>query len=174
VFYSAHWQKLGTKVQLVDELSYEVGIDREALQGKILGSFSVANRMSWVSQRNTTREEDLAYCLLGIFNVNMPLLYGEGRVKAFIRLQEEIIKACDDRSLFAWGADSSGPLKNWRFSGRRLGLLAESPSWFRYSRSTENYWSISRLHPATVVNLGIKIQLPITDLGDYAIGWLNC
>jgi hypothetical protein len=169
VFYSADWQKLDTKVQLVDELSYEVGIDREALQGKTLESFSVANRMSWVSRRNTTREEDLAYCLLGIFNVNMPLLYGEGGVKAFIRLQEEIIKACDDRSLFAWSVDSFMPWEE-----RRRGLLAESPSWFGYSRSTENYWSISRLHPATVVNLGIKIQLPITDLGDYAIGWLNC
>jgi hypothetical protein len=168
VFYSADWQKLGTKHHLVDELSSEVGIDRKALQPSRLESFSVASRMSWVSQRNTTRKEDLAYCLLGIFDVNMPLLYGEGGVKAFIRLQEEIIKACDDRSLFAWNAGTS------LITYRRYGLLAESPSWFGSSGSIENYWSSSRLHPATVVNLGIKIQLPITDLGNFAIGWLNC
>jgi hypothetical protein len=57
--------------------------------------------MSWASKRETTRSEDTAYCLLGIFDVNMPLLYGEGE-KAFVRLQEEIMKNSDDQSLFAW------------------------------------------------------------------------
>ena len=56
--------------------------------------------MSWAAKRETTRPEDIAYCLMGIFNVNMALLYGEGR-KAFIRLQEEILKSTDDESLFA-------------------------------------------------------------------------
>jgi hypothetical protein len=51
--------------------------------------------------RETTREEDVAYCLLGIFDINMPLLYGEGG-KAFKRLQEEITKQSTDQSLFAW------------------------------------------------------------------------
>lgn len=55
--------------------------------------------MSWASGRVTTREEDIAYCLLGIFDVNMPLLYGEGG-KAFMRLQEEIIKRSNDLSIF--------------------------------------------------------------------------
>jgi hypothetical protein len=61
-------------------------------------SASVARRMSWAAKRQTTRTEDVAYCLMGIFDVNMPLLYGEGE-KAFIRLQEEIIKENDDHSL---------------------------------------------------------------------------
>jgi hypothetical protein len=60
--------------------------------------------MSWASKRVTTRPEDVAYCLLGIFGINMPLLYGEGD-KAFLRLQEEIIKTSDDHSIFAWEAD---------------------------------------------------------------------
>ena len=50
---------------------------------------SVADRMGWASRRQTTRTEDIAYCLLGIFDVHMPLLYGEGE-KAFVRLQEEM------------------------------------------------------------------------------------
>lgn len=57
--------------------------------------------MSWAARRQTTQEEGLAYCLMGIFNVNMPLLYGEGP-KAFIRLQEEILREMRDVSLFAW------------------------------------------------------------------------
>ncbi|KAF2113731.1 hypothetical protein BDV96DRAFT_461546, partial [Lophiotrema nucula] len=63
--------------------------------------YSIAKIMSWAAHRRTTRLEDMAYCLLGLFNINMPLLYGEGE-KAFIRLQEEIIKETTDLSLFAW------------------------------------------------------------------------
>ncbi|KAE9362855.1 hypothetical protein N431DRAFT_499203 [Stipitochalara longipes BDJ] len=75
-------------------------------------SCSNAEKMSWIADRETTREEDIAYCLLGIFDINMPLLYGEGS-KAFRRLQEEIIKQSTDHSLFAWhilqSALSPGP-----------------------------------------------------------------
>lgn len=56
--------------------------------------------MSFASRRVTTRIEDRAYSLFGIFDVNMPLIYGEGK-KAFLRLQEEIIKNSDDESIFA-------------------------------------------------------------------------
>jgi hypothetical protein len=56
--------------------------------------------MSWASTRQTTRKEDLAYCLLGIFDINMPLLYGEGE-KAFLRLQEAIATEINDLSMFA-------------------------------------------------------------------------
>ena len=69
-----------------------------------LGNYSIAQRMSWAANRVTTRPEDEAYCLLGIFDVSMPLLYGEGR-KAFIRLQEEIMKTSTDHSIFAWRGD---------------------------------------------------------------------
>lgn len=64
---------------------------------------SVAKRMSWAADRVTTKAEDMAYCLMGLFNVSMPLLYGEGGRKAFVRLQEEIMKDSDGQSLFAWG-----------------------------------------------------------------------
>jgi hypothetical protein len=60
--------------------------------------------MSWAARRVTTREEDVAYCLLGLFDVNMPLLYGEGR-RSLIRLQEQILRQEEDYSIFAWTAD---------------------------------------------------------------------
>lgn len=68
---------------------------------------SVAKKMSWASRRHCSRVEDHAYCLMGLFGVNMPLLYGEG-VKAFRRLQLEIIKETDDESIFAWVNKSCG------------------------------------------------------------------
>lgn len=66
-----------------------------------LQDYCVAQKMSWASSRETTRGEDIAYCLMGLFEVNMPLLYGEGRRKAFFRLQREIIENTHDQSILA-------------------------------------------------------------------------
>jgi hypothetical protein len=71
-----------------------------------LAKLSIAERMKWASGRKTTRIEDIAYCLLGIFDINMPLLYGEGN-KAFTRLQQEIIKVNNDLSIFGWSPEES-------------------------------------------------------------------
>ncbi|KAH8891990.1 HET-domain-containing protein [Thozetella sp. PMI_491] len=102
-FYSKNWSPLGSRDDLSRQITEATGIEHEFLQGRDLRFASVAKRMSWSSLRATTRTEDLAYCLLGIFDVNMPLLYGEGE-KAFLRLQEEILKSTADYSLFAWGS----------------------------------------------------------------------
>ena len=67
-----------------------------------LTDISVAARMSWAADRRTTRPEDEAYCLMGLFSIHMPTLYGEGR-QAFRRLQEEIMRKSVDTSIFAWG-----------------------------------------------------------------------
>jgi hypothetical protein len=61
----------------------------------------MAQTMSWAAHRKAIRVEDLAYCLMGLFGVNMPILYSEGD-RAFIRLQEEIMRISDDDSIFAW------------------------------------------------------------------------
>ncbi|KAK4210894.1 beta transducin [Rhypophila decipiens] len=98
--------------------------NREDNLSKILDSCSVAQKLSWASRRETTRIEDTAYCLLGLFGVNMPLLYGEG-LRAFVRLQEEIIKISDDQSILAF--ERTGP--EWPFEGQDS-LLAESPHYF--------------------------------------------
>jgi hypothetical protein len=83
--------------------------------------------MSWAARRKATRKEDEAYSLLGIFNVNMPLLYGEGS-RAFRRLQEEIARESVDESLFAWCYQPS------QDPGHRFPLLADEPRTFDQAR----------------------------------------
>ncbi|KAI0440048.1 heterokaryon incompatibility protein-domain-containing protein [Xylaria telfairii] len=122
-FYDREWQLIGTihddaletsdaDSQLCDAVSSITSIPIAFLKGAPLTDACVAKRLSWASKRETTRPEDVAYSLLGIFNVNMPLLYGEGR-NAFIRLQEEIINHVHDHSILAWGAVNLGAITDW-------------------------------------------------------------
>jgi hypothetical protein len=91
-FFSIEGQLLGSKHLLEQQVQEITGIAVKALQGHALSEFSVAERLSWAEFRETKREEDKAYSLLGMFNVNMPPLYGEGMESAFQRLHEEIGK----------------------------------------------------------------------------------
>ena len=101
-FLDAQWSRIGSRAEMTALISKITGIDEGVLlDSRLVDSVPVARRMSWAAGRETTREEDLAYCLLGIFGVNMPMLYGEG-TKAFTRLQEEIIKISNDLSIFAF------------------------------------------------------------------------
>ena len=125
VFYSKEWRCIGTKLDLAKDLTKITGIDGRVLGGAHPSVCSIAARMSWAAKRKTTREEDIAYSLLGIFDINMPLLYGQ-RGKAFIRLQEELMKASDDQSVFAWKSSDSI---------FHAGLLAISPRLFDASGS---------------------------------------
>ncbi|OBT47876.1 hypothetical protein VE00_01546 [Pseudogymnoascus sp. WSF 3629] len=119
VFYNQQWEFLGTKETLSKLLSSQTHIDEAILNGESPSNRTIAQRMSWASHRVTTRVEDSAYCLLGIFDVYMPMLYGEGK-RAFLRLQEEIIKRSDDYTIFAW------PIR----LDDQPGLLADSPAAF--------------------------------------------
>lgn len=108
-FYSVDWKCLADR-RVTDLLSSITGIHPVWLNkmsidnsdGVTIDQASVAERLSWASKRKTTREEDIAYCLLGIMDVNMPLLYGEGS-KAFTRLQEEIIRRNGDPTILLGG-----------------------------------------------------------------------
>lgn len=91
-----------------------------------LQSASVAQKMSWASRRHTSRVEDMAYCLMGLFGINMPILYGEGDT-AFYRLQLEIMGKEDDESIFVW-EDQEG--LDWEILS---GLLSPSPAAFQNS-----------------------------------------
>jgi hypothetical protein len=108
--------------------------------------------MSWASQRTTTKVEDIAYCLLGIFDVNMALLYGEGE-RSFKRLQEEIMTTSDDHSLFAWRAEDSDIRTH-------CGLLATSPAEFRDAGTIIQYRDASPTSiPYSMTNKGLRITL---------------
>ena len=110
----------------------------------------VAQKMSWASGRQTSRVEDVAYSLLGLFDVNMPLLYGEGR-KAFYRLQLEIIKQSDDESIFAW------------IAGRNLsltGMLAPWPDAFKSSGMIMLSVDKHLRPPFAMTNKGLEMRIP--------------
>ncbi|KAI0664002.1 heterokaryon incompatibility protein-domain-containing protein [Cubamyces menziesii] len=103
IFIAQDWSSIGTKASMAPLLEDITGVDADVLTfRRNLGDVSVARRMWWASARKTTRVEDEAYCLMGIFDVHMATIYGEGR-RAFLRLQEEILKRTSDQTLFAWG-----------------------------------------------------------------------
>ena len=168
-FYSKEWKVVGCKSTYGEAISSATGIPMHILDdvGNIR-STSVACRMSWAANRTTTRIEDTAYCLFGIFDVNMPLLYGE-REKAFSRLQEEIIKISDDQSIFAWDS-----------SDFRQGALANSPSDFKTAASIIPIPRNPLLGPYSMMHKGLEIRLPMLSTDTYNsskliyLGFLDC
>ena len=103
LFLSKTWKAIASKQTSAAYIALVTNIDQDILTfERSLDEVSVACKMSWAASRRTTREEDEAYCLMGLFGVNIPIVYGEG-CYAFIRLQEEIIKTVPDQSIFAWG-----------------------------------------------------------------------
>jgi hypothetical protein len=131
-FYDSQWQPLGDKDQLSDIISEITSIDSTVLaDSSKLTDFSVAARMSWAANRKTSRREDIAYCLLGLFGIRMPLIYGEGH-DAFLRLQQEIINSIDDDSILAWdAADGLPTFVDAHEKMEILGILAKHPSFFK-------------------------------------------
>lgn len=122
VFLDCDWIVLGTKQTLLRTLVAVTGIEETMLNGENpLHWFPVAQRMSWAASRTTKRKEDMACCLLGIFGVSMPVLYGEGGEKAFFHLQVEIMRSIYDHTLFAWPIQDDG-----RYG--EPGLLAKGPA----------------------------------------------
>ncbi|KAI0137915.1 HET-domain-containing protein [Hypoxylon sp. NC0597] len=189
VFYSDDWHRIGTKSELSSSISKITGIQETYLNGTDMQCASVGQRMSWAARRQTSREEDIAYCLLGIFDVNMSLIYGEGH-KAFQRLQEEIMKAYpEDHTLFAWGTVvpnfSNGVTSEAQILGYEtvedkyagddelLGLLARSPKDFAESgeficfgdsKKFFRRWG-SPIAAPSVVGQTVRLDLPVGDLG---------
>ena len=167
-FFSAHWDSLGSRTQLQQSISRTTSIEVDYLTHlRPLETASVAARMSWAAGRQTTRHEDTAYCLLGLFSVNMPLLYGEGN-RAFIRLQEEIMRQSDDHSIFAWTMQSKGSPDQEADGNSELkhGLLADSPAAFASTSSITSWNDIKDQTPYEMSNRGLSIDLHLTRLGD--------
>jgi hypothetical protein len=95
-FFSAEGKQLGDKTLLEQQIHEITGISVQALRGSALSQFPVDERILWAAKRKTKRKEDEAYCLFGLFDIHMPLIYGEGKDRAFIRLKEEIYKSSRD------------------------------------------------------------------------------
>jgi hypothetical protein len=157
-FYCSKWKSIGNKKEnsLRSIIADITKIDESVLRGEDILEISVARRMYWAAGRQTTRIEDLAYSLLGIFDINMPLIYGEGH-KAFRRLQEEILKTTDDQSIFAW--------HNSKVEGSPVDVLAHTPSDFADSGPISPYTPFRVNRKATVITShGIAVELPILSL----------
>ncbi|CAG8651429.1 1559_t:CDS:1 [Acaulospora colombiana] len=95
-----------TEAALWPTISEITGIPLEDLLDFKPGPFDIGKRLSWASKRRTTRVEDQAYCLIGIFNVVLPIAYGE-HDRAFYRLQAELVQSCNDKSIFGWKEKAS-------------------------------------------------------------------
>ncbi|KAI1422144.1 heterokaryon incompatibility protein-domain-containing protein [Xylaria sp. FL1777] len=103
IIYDHEWKQLGTKRRMASHLAVRTRIpEKVLLNPALIRENPVAARMSWAGQRDTTRIEDRAYSLLGLFDINMPLLYGEGK-KALSRLHGEILNAMEDDTIFLGG-----------------------------------------------------------------------
>ncbi|EJF56846.1 HET-domain-containing protein [Dichomitus squalens LYAD-421 SS1] len=153
IFVSRTWERLGTKAELAQLLEEITHVPQSILtRQRYYYQASVADRMVWASNRVTTRVEDQGYCLMGLFNVRMTIIYGEGS-HAFQRLQQKIMKHGFDMSLFAWGAGwlRNAPLRDLglEFATRRdiellndySYLLAPSPASFIHG------FEFTPLHP---------------------------
>jgi len=149
-FYSRDGQLLGDKANLGMKISEITGIPIEYLEGRSLQTASISMRMSWAADRQATRSEDIAYSLLGIFDVNMPLLYGEGKKKAFRRLQEEIMKITEDETLLAWKA-------SYRMNDFTADVLASDPDDFLETRDLIPFASDDPVPPSTITHRGLRI-----------------
>jgi hypothetical protein len=187
VFYIKGWNRIGDKLSMTDTLSRITGINRYTLMNpQALSLVSVARRMSWASKRVTTRIEDIAYCLLGIFDVNMPLLYGEGE-KAFTRLQEEIMKDSADQTLFAWTPSNTinvqdlDSVRGVSGFGAGLSIFATHPSAFVNAYTNALAIVPTELmgtsQPYMLTNKGVRMEMRMVELElnrEISLGILDC
>ncbi|TRX91643.1 hypothetical protein FHL15_007425 [Xylaria flabelliformis] len=206
IFYSSQWKNIGTRNQLGVLVSLITKIDsrylirerslltRDRMTSRVsdsrartsLHKASIAERLSWVSNRVTTRPEDIAYCLLGLFRINMPLIYGE-RSNAWIRLQKELIAVSDDESIFAWVSvpqlemlmDNNldeitleqGPTTRlnhlvgtrWKYLG---GSTMFAPDPVNFHRCEDHYsYLLKRKLPYSMTNAGLFMKVPLIQVG---------
>jgi Heterokaryon incompatibility protein (HET) len=166
VFYDHDWIEIGTKSSLQDDISRITGIKRPF---HTIQNASVAEKMSWASSRKTQRVEDIAYCLLGLFDIYMTPIYGE-KENAFRRLQLEIINKLNDESIFAWRQTGVA-------DAEQRGLLAHSPDAFAGCGSIESGSLAYRRPPYSMTNGGLRMESLVFEdedgAGDF-VAMLDC
>jgi hypothetical protein len=163
IFFANDWSVFGTRSSLSERI-FEITKIKEGRMGDNIYQASISERMSWVSHRETTRIEDIAYCMLGIFDINMPLLYGEG-TKAFIRLQEEIIRVSNDQSIFCWEWNNAHVDRNWP------SMLSPSPKTFQNSGAYHKAPGANDSISYSVSNSGLSISLRLLTVAYTRLHW---
>lgn len=117
-----------------------------ALRGGSLSRYTVDERISWAEQRKTTRDEDGAYSLQGLFDVQMPLLYGERRKKAFFRLHREIKLAIADDPLLGMSteegsANASSPAQSLERNSEDVGEASDVHPMILEQQEQHSHWN---------------------------------
>ncbi|KAG8828915.1 hypothetical protein FRC17_007346, partial [Serendipita sp. 399] len=149
--------------RLWSEIAIITGIEAEDLHNFTPGLYDIKKRMGWASSRKTTRIEDMAYCLIGIFDVDLSIAYGE-RERAFYRLQVEILQNCADMGLFDW----LGPGSAYN------SMLAISPACFEFHQSVHlDGWLQDNDATCTYTNLGIRVPQALFKLNEEDIKRLH-
>ncbi|KAH7382109.1 hypothetical protein BKA64DRAFT_747820 [Cadophora sp. MPI-SDFR-AT-0126] len=143
-FFSEAGQLLGDKVSLEKAITEITGIPPDALQGRPLSEFTVEERFAWANGRETTEEEDIAYCLLGIFDIFMPLIPGEGEVNAMKRLEKLVEESVNDNAL-------GGP--DHTTGESRQGPSSSKPA-PAYNSKPENLEAVERMKAYVLNTLG--------------------
>ncbi|KAM7218546.1 hypothetical protein V8F06_006150 [Rhypophila decipiens] len=149
LFYNRHWEYITDRYSAAYEIRERTGVSPDHF-GQKLTDRPISERMSWASNRETTRVEDRAYCLMGIFGVNMPLLYGEGD-RAFHRLLREIANMSGDQSIFAWGYGKPPNITDHP----SIGMFAPSPA--EFSTGGQIDLVDQKAVPFTLNNVGLQI-----------------
>jgi hypothetical protein len=161
-FFDQSLQFVGTKRDHAQLISTATKIPPcILLEGVEEESICVAAKMSWAAGRQTKRKEDAAYCLLGLFNVHMPLIYCEGD-QAFQRLQEEIVKRHNNITVFAWD-----PLEEQLHNREYIGLFASSPANFAKSFAirpfTDVFIEFSTTNKGVLFTSGIRLRTDVVE-----------
>lgn len=158
-FFDGVWCQIGSKKSQASVIAEVTGIPKLILtRQQDISDCPIAVRMSWAAHRIATREEDVAYSLMGIFDVNIPPLYGEGQ-KAFQRLLEEIVRRTTDNTFLLWG-----------LSNRTHRLLARTPTDFDVVRG-QSFPTWDGARPFNLTNFGLDIDgFDLLRLGPYTYG----
>jgi hypothetical protein len=198
-FFDSKWQSIGTKSdpEIAKRISDVIGIQEDVLEDPLsIFHYSIAQRMSWAAKRQATRAEDIAYALLGLFNINMPMQYGEGAA-AFVRLQKEIMKTTNDQSLFAWGYglepsdgrdvnsnyDKKDPFEGYPEDREYSedGMFADHPNRFANGKSLVFLNEYCRSTSFSEANGAVYMDMPLLSMQDLqtfndidSIGFLPC
>ncbi|GIZ44796.1 hypothetical protein CKM354_000798300 [Cercospora kikuchii] len=178
-FYSASWTHIGPLSKLAKHVEATTGVHIEALQHKWpLNSYSIAQKMSWAARRTTTKVEDQAYSLLGIFDLNLPIIYGEGE-KAFQRLQMEMLRTSADQTIFAWlaGWPTMRKFEKNRVKDRTprdyLELFAKSPMSFRHCARVVPTEQEDRAHESADNGVRFNLQSQPSSTSESELDYLG-
>lgn len=181
-FYNSEWQiiaRLSPEAHHFRKLLHEIsGIQEPYLpcgvrhRQRRAAEASIAQRMSWVAKRQTARAEDMAYCLLGLMNVNIPMIYGEGD-RAFTRLQAEVVKVSGDQTFLAFAF--AKPIHYSPLSDDECGIFVTSPRDFAHcgTMSHQPFESKDELVPFEVTNLGLRISVEALEHRENLIVFLR-